>query len=144
MIRTQSFGEMIRVSVQKSEIQRKSQSYSPKVRVTAGWTPQSESNCPKQVSESDFDSSAEKGLKALLNPPNTYRCCFGVWTCFRQVLQETLQHGALGGIFHCHAMIGAVLPRKSRGCRLQFTVFVSVLWGGITIEKMDYIFHSRK
>ena len=66
MIQGQFFGKMIRVSVRKSELQRKSQSYSPKVRVTAG---KSEPNCPKRVSESDFGGSAEKGLKAFLNPP---------------------------------------------------------------------------
>ena len=32
--------------------------------------PKSESNRPKQVSEWDFGSSAGKGLKAFLNPPN--------------------------------------------------------------------------
>ena len=66
MIRGQFFGKMIWVSVRKSELQRKSQSYSPKVRVIAR---KSELNCLKRVSESDFGSSAEKGLKAFLNPP---------------------------------------------------------------------------
>ena len=53
-----------------------SQSYSAKVRVTARKSelqpdgpPKSESNHPKQMPESDLGTSAEKGLKAFLNPP---------------------------------------------------------------------------
>ena len=71
MIRGQFFGEMIRVSVRKSELQRKSRSYSSKVRVTTG---KFESNCPNQVSESDVGNSTEKGLnkegKSAINLSN--------------------------------------------------------------------------
>ena len=67
MIRGQFFGEMIRVLVW-------SQSYKEKVRVTAelqpDGPPKSESRRPKQASESDVGSSAEKGPIALLHPPN--------------------------------------------------------------------------
>ena len=55
MIRKRLFGEIIRVLVQKSDLQRKSQSYNPKVRVTAGWTPQNlhqvaPNSCLNQIS----------------------------------------------------------------------------------------------
>ena len=77
MIRTQFFGEIIR-------FWSESQSYSAKVRVTAqkselqpDGSPKSESNRPKEVSESDFGSSAEKGLKAFLDPPKSKRTLLG-------------------------------------------------------------------
>ena len=60
---SQSYTAKVRVTHRKSELQ----SYGP---------PKSESNRPKlwakQVSESDFGSAAEKGLKAFLNPPKLY------------------------------------------------------------------------
>ena len=46
MIRGRIFSEMIRVQTRKSELQAKSRSYRPKVRVTAGQTPTSRTESP--------------------------------------------------------------------------------------------------
>ena len=51
MIRGRLFGEMIRVSAQKSELQPRNRSYRPKVRDTAGQTPESEPNRSEKVAE---------------------------------------------------------------------------------------------
>ena len=59
MIRGRMFREMIWVSAQKSELQAKSRSYRPKVRVTAGSRVRTEF------------SSTENLPKAFLNPPKT-------------------------------------------------------------------------
>ena len=59
MIRGRICSEMIRISARKSELQAKSRSYRPKVRVTAGRPPKSE---PNKAPESGFGASAE-------NPP---------------------------------------------------------------------------
>ena len=71
---------MIRVLVRNPELQRKSQSYSPKVRITPGWTPKSGPNRPKHVSDLDIGSSAEKVLKTFLNPPKLY----SIWPALSQ------------------------------------------------------------
>ena len=58
MIRRRIFREMIRVSARNSELQAKSRSHRPKVRVTVGQTP----NRPETEPESGLGASAE-------NPP---------------------------------------------------------------------------
>ena len=60
MIRGQIFGEMIRIQARKSELQAKSRSYGPKVRATAGQTPESEPNHPEKGPEWGLGASTEK------------------------------------------------------------------------------------
>ena len=60
MIRGRIFSEMIRVSAQKSELQAKSRSYRPKVRVTAGETPRIEPNRSEKAPEWGLGASTEK------------------------------------------------------------------------------------
>ena len=66
MSRGQTFSEMIRIRARKSELQAKSRSYRPKVRVT----PESEPNCPEKGPEWGLGASTESPLKAFLNPLN--------------------------------------------------------------------------
>ena len=62
MIRGRIFSEMIRISARKSELQAKSRSYRPKVRVTAGQTPKIRTESPGKAPESGLGASTE-------NPP---------------------------------------------------------------------------
>ena len=62
MIRGRIFSEMIRISARKSELQAKSRSYRPKVRVTARQTPQIRAESPGKGARIGLWCSAE-------NPP---------------------------------------------------------------------------
>ena len=62
MIRGRTFSDMIRVRARKSELRPESQSYGPKVRVTAGQTPESEPNRPENKKKLGLGASTE-------NPP---------------------------------------------------------------------------
>ena len=70
MIRGRVFSEMIRIQARKSELQAKSQSCGPKVRVTAGQTPRIRTESPRKGPRMGFMCIyREAPLKAFLNPP---------------------------------------------------------------------------
>ena len=74
MIRGQSFGKHLQVSAQKSELQAKSRSSKPKVRVTAGETPRIRTESPEKETRIGVYFLLQKTpLKAFLNPPNVCR-----------------------------------------------------------------------
>ena len=62
----------------KSELQAKSRSYGPKVRVTAWQTPESEQNRPEKGPEWGLGVSTENHLKAFLNAPKL--SCVNLWS----------------------------------------------------------------
>ena len=62
MIRGRNFSEMIRIQARKSELQAKSRSSRPKVRVTAGQTPRIPTESPRKAPEWGLGASTE-------NPP---------------------------------------------------------------------------
>ena len=62
MIGGRIFSKLIRIRARKSELRPESRSYRPKVRVTAGETPESEPNRPEKAPELGLGASTE-------NPP---------------------------------------------------------------------------
>ena len=72
MIRGRISSEMIRIQARKSELQAKSRSYGPKVRVTAGQTPESELNRSEKAPKWGLGASTEK--PPLKPSPNFYLC----------------------------------------------------------------------
>ena len=58
---------------------------------------------------------------------------FVLGNCFRSLLQETLQHETLGGIYYHNIVIGAALPWKERIFRLQLQFTLRAMWEPITV-----------